>query len=684
MCFSFGEAGDEWLNLPSEVTDAQGLQLTRQILYTIPELSRSEAQAAVNYLAETLADSSYHTLYQDFLDESLARDLGRDIAKIDGALTLSGSALLLQGWLAVEADEIERLELVCGARTLDIRQRIVRRIRPDLFEAFPWSRSSALGFILLVDEPELLGYANMKLRVHTRRAGRQVVQFTPGEADWPVLLTYLNAHPELVSPVTRLLTDSPVMRETPNFEERLTTLLRSNFLTRHPAMPVFIENPVTTLAAIDRVYALGEAGLLIFGWHYQPKLRPDSITVWGPEGQSVAVTEGLFPLVRHDLVQAFKDRYPGITDHTGFVCLAPLPTYPGEARALCFGFGEGGDVWLKLPSELSEISGIPQIKAILGTIPVPEKMMHSLHGLFESGLGDAIEAIGTGIVVDPDVSFRQYGDPPENPKVSVIVPLYGRYDFLRHQLAQFVDDPDFDEVDLIYVIDDPSIISAVQDLATRSWQVFGKPFRTVWYGENLGFASANNIGARLARAGRLLLLNSDVLPQEAGWLGILSKALDELPNAGTVGPLLQFSDNAVQHAGMDVKRDPRLPGFLLNIHPGKGLVWSGGDQPIAKPMLTAACVMLRTEDFRAVKGFDEGYIIGDFEDSDLCLKLSRIGRQHWLVPAARLWHLERQSQNHDGITSVRQLITLFNAWRYQKKIEKGEISNPETIVGAAE
>ena len=40
---------------------------------------------------------------------------------------------------------------------------------------------------------------------------------------------------------------------------------------------------------------------------------------------------------------------------------------------------------------------------------------------------------------------------PPSPDVSVIVPLYGRCDFLRYQLAHFADDPDFARVDLIYV-----------------------------------------------------------------------------------------------------------------------------------------------------------------------------------------------------------------------------------------
>jgi GT2 family glycosyltransferase len=75
-------------------------------------------------------------------------------------------------------------------------------------------------------------------------------------------------------------------------------------------------------------------------------------------------------------------------------------------------------------------------------------------------------------------------------------------------------------------------------------------------------------------------------------------------------------------------------------------------------------------------GLDEGYVIGDFEDSDLCLALRKRGKRLWLVPEAKLWHLERQSQNLESISGYRQLLTLFNGWRFYRKIRDGKIADP--------
>jgi GT2 family glycosyltransferase len=322
------------------------------------------------------------------------------------------------------------------------------------------------------------------------------------------------------------------------------------------------------------------------------------------------------------------------------------------------------------------------IKEILSMIPAPDQIRNRLFELYASGLGKAIESIAPVKKVKDAASLtiQQFGIPPKNPRTSVIVPLYGRYDFVRYQLSHFADDADFQNIDLIYVIDDPNIIMPTQELAIVYYPVFGVPFRTVSYNSNLGFAGANNVGVSIARGDTVLLLNSDVLPKDQGWVSCLQQALDSLPDAGAVAPLLLFADESVQHAGMAPKRDPRFPGFLLNTHPGKGQPWAGTSAPYECAMLTAACVMLKRQDYLDLGGLDEGYIIGDFEDSDLCLALIKQGKRLWLAPEAKLWHLERQSQNLESIAGYRQLLTLYNGWRFQKKIRDGLIADPTKFI----
>jgi GT2 family glycosyltransferase len=65
--------------------------------------------------------------------------------------------------------------------------------------------------------------------------------------------------------------------------------------------------------------------------------------------------------------------------------------------------------------------------------------------------------------------------------------------------------------------------------------------------------------------------------------------------------------------------------------------------------------------FKETGGFTRDYIIGDYEDSDLCLKIRATGREIRYVPAAELYHLERQSiSRHAGYT--RGVASEYNAW----------------------
>jgi GT2 family glycosyltransferase len=65
-------------------------------------------------------------------------------------------------------------------------------------------------------------------------------------------------------------------------------------------------------------------------------------------------------------------------------------------------------------------------------------------------------------------------------------------------------------------------------------------------------------------------------------------------------------------------------------------------------------------------GFDEAYVIGDFEDSDLCLRIGQRGLACAVDPSVRLYHLERRSQV-GAAQRWRMNMTLYNAWTHQTR-----------------
>ena len=115
--------------------------------------------------------------------------------------------------------------------------------------------------------------------------------------------------------------------------------------------------------------------------------------------------------------------------------------------------------------------------------------------------------------------------------------------------------------------------------------------------ENLGFGTACNQGAALARSPYVVFLNSDAIVHE-NWLQPLLTHLESSPSVGAVGPLLLNTDGSIQAAGSTVL--------------GDAVAISHGDEPAdftfprVVDYVPAACLATRRASFHQVGGFDVG------------------------------------------------------------------------------
>jgi GT2 family glycosyltransferase len=74
--------------------------------------------------------------------------------------------------------------------------------------------------------------------------------------------------------------------------------------------------------------------------------------------------------------------------------------------------------------------------------------------------------------------------------------------------------------------------------------------------------------------------------------------------------------------------------------------------------VTGACLLISTELYAELGGLSGGYVRGDYEDSDLCLRLRSHGRQAWYLPDVELYHLEGQSYP----SKEREHVSEYNKW----------------------
>ena len=142
--------------------------------------------------------------------------------------------------------------------------------------------------------------------------------------------------------------------------------------------------------------------------------------------------------------------------------------------------------------------------------------------------------------------------------------------------------------------------------------------------------------------------------------------LDDELNVGIVGARLVYEDGTLQHDGCMFERLPEFGNWPFPMHPGKGRSIERKVDVADAAIVTGACMVIRRALAVDLGGFDEGYVIGDFEDADLCLRIVDKGLRCVVENRAELYHLERQSQNRQA-NAWRMNLTLYNAWHFQTR-----------------
>lgn len=408
-----------------------------------------------------------------------------------------------------------------------------------------------------------------------------------------------------------------------------------------PERPRALANPKQPIgAALELSIGCGGAGVFARGWVRDPYRLVQDVELESPFGR-VGLGDRWHRLPRPDLAKAWG-RAAARDPKPGFVAFAPLieplPVLQHRLRLV----SAGGPIETVPPIRvLSETEARDAILASVSPQDLSEEILSRTVAPATAALHRAVMERQAA----PDIVT--IGEPPANPDFAVIVPLYRNLGFLRIQVAAFAADAELrDRSEIIYVLDSPEQRAEVEHLLRGLRVVSGLSFRLVVMSANFGFAAATNSGARAAQARWLTLLNSDVIPVAPGWLGVLGAALDAREGGRTiaaVGPKLLFDDGSLQHAGLQFARD--LEGRWYNAHYFKGYPrdWPAANRPRMVPAITGAAMLVAREFFEQVGGFSEDYVVGDYEDSDFCLKLRAAGFDIRYEPRAELHHFERRS-----------------------------------------
>jgi GT2 family glycosyltransferase len=150
--------------------------------------------------------------------------------------------------------------------------------------------------------------------------------------------------------------------------------------------------------------------------------------------------------------------------------------------------------------------------------------------------------------------------------------------------------------------------------------------RVIERSDNGGFGKANNEAMAEVRTPLALLLNPDCDLKPDGLLTLMD-TLRRYPSAGIVAPQSWRENQKPQKCFRRAfYESPSRKPYRV------------ADATCSTQWLNGCCLLLRTEAFRHIGGFDERFFLF-YEDDDLCLRMRKAGFECLFEPAANAWHV---------------------------------------------
>ncbi len=199
-------------------------------------------------------------------------------------------------------------------------------------------------------------------------------------------------------------------------------------------------------------------------------------------------------------------------------------------------------------------------------------------------------------------------------------------------------------------------------------------------GANLGFGTACNRGAVLARGDALVFLNPDGLV-EPDSVARFRAVVAHDPGIGLAGANVHDADGRPERAIR--RRDPTLRRALATLFHRAGEEgvemppFAGGDAPEPVDAVSGACLFVTRDAWERVGGFDEGYFL-HCEDLDLCRRVRDAGCAVVFVPGVRVLHEQGSSSRSRPVFVARHKH--HGMWRWFRRFDPAARRLPVRVV----
>lgn len=226
------------------------------------------------------------------------------------------------------------------------------------------------------------------------------------------------------------------------------------------------------------------------------------------------------------------------------------------------------------------------------------------------------------------------------PDVSVIIPVYGHLDALDNDIKAAKSAADNLNLEFILVDDvSPDLKPEIyRELQAKHPEIKHIKYRK----KNGGYGAAVNDGAKLALAPTLLVHSTDVVLQPSA-IKIMHEQLTNNDDIGVTFPMLLFFPNSKDMGRPAGKIQAAGVCFDFDQNPLHIFVGWEPTHPFANRVkdfnaFTGAVFLIKTQLFRQIGGFDEGYGRGTWEDMALSMEVRMRNFKCRYLPQAKGFH----------------------------------------------
>lgn len=257
-------------------------------------------------------------------------------------------------------------------------------------------------------------------------------------------------------------------------------------------------------------------------------------------------------------------------------------------------------------------------------------------------------------------------------KLSACIVAYNNYDDIKKAIASMEEYTSSELTKKIYIIDNGTNIANDSDLKKfKSYIANIEDVEYIDMGSNVGFGKGHNQLLNIIDSDYHAIINPDILFCEDAFFKIVNW-MDKHDDVGMVIPLIidEYGNRQEVYRRELTVFDMFNRMFLKNLFHARSkkhtMQQMNYNQPFQVPFGQGSFLVIRSELFKQLKGFDEKFFMY-VEDADLCKRVNQISKLMYCPETKVIHKWEKGSHRNKELFKwhLRSMIYYFNKWGWK-------------------